>query len=247
MPNVSDIDIAEISIDDHEMLFDIDTRNRKRHVALHFQNEKPVWSNFVSSLESGDVVWDVGANYGIYSIPAAKFLRDDDVYAFEPNPNVRTVLQRNCQINGEEIDVFDLALSDDEGEVEMNMRKDEDGTSVLDGDGSDDYESYEKTITVQQERGETLVRNSVVPQPDVVKIDVEGAEGLVLGGLGDVLDDVKLLYLEMHKPNEMAPSVEDFGHSISGMQTTLRDRGYELTTLTEGPNNMVVKATNSSR
>src|SRR5437868_6376075 len=49
--------------------------------------EKEVQAVFTSKVRSGDVVYDLGANAGFYTLLASRLVGDDGhVYAFEPNP-----------------------------------------------------------------------------------------------------------------------------------------------------------------
>jgi hypothetical protein len=65
---------------------------------------------------------------------------------------------------------------------------------------------------------------SQAPSPDVIKIDVEGAEGNVLDGAEETLDsETPIVYIEIH-PLELP----DFGYSVEKIYNILREYGYTI-------------------
>jgi len=71
------------------------------------------------------------------------------------------------------------------------------------------------------------LQRATSPEPNVVKIDVEGAEPLVIDGLEDALsfETCRLVYCEVHLPGvDKRPSIKDFGATTD----ELRDRFEEL-------------------
>ena len=63
-------------------------------------SERKVLEIFISKLSSSDIVWDIGANFGIYSIISAKIISSKGiVYAFEPEKNSISLLKKNVVLN----------------------------------------------------------------------------------------------------------------------------------------------------
>lgn len=127
---------------------------------------------------------DVGANIGFYSVLAAKLLRGGRVLSFEPTDAAYERLTHNIELNGvtENIIVFKGVASDKPGE-----------TMVHQIDGMEEYSSMgaivhdavaDKPTRSTQTMAETVdalvARHSL--RPGLIKIDVEGAEALVLRG-----------------------------------------------------------------
>jgi FkbM family methyltransferase len=139
---------------------------------------------FVGSLKTDDCVWDVGANVGVYSCLAASVA--DEVVPIEPyKPNVEP-LSANLRRNGSDATVRPIALGDEDGAVSLTVERAEEGT---------------QTPTVDGENGAIPLRrgdNLDAPPPDVLKVDVEGAEASVLCGMGDRLDGVRVVLCETH-------------------------------------------------
>jgi len=144
-----------------------------------------------SLLRPGDTFWDVGANYGFMSLYVdKKFGGSVETVCFEPSPVVGPFLAENLAENAAaNVTVDPRVLSDSEGEVTFYFS---------------DVNSWNATVIPDfaAQHGETLevvVPSTTIdlavgelPPPDVMKIDVEGAEHLVVRG-GEQ-------FLREHKP-----------------------------------------------
>lgn len=183
-----------------------------------FRRERFVWEYIQRVLRPGDIFWDVGANIGFYSLLAAG-CSDVKVIAFEPNPATVGVLKKNIEINNRSnIRVLNIALSELEGRAGFNTIK----------LGSTDARAHlvnEKTkgnIEVDVHRGDKLVEFGVVPKPNILKIDVEGAEYLVMKGMSGALSNCRLIICEVHS------MIERYGNSMGDIETLLNDAGYHI-------------------
>lgn len=181
-----------------------------------FGNEWEQLDRFLKRVEPGTTVWDVGANLGLYTVFAAR--RGGAVHAFEPDPSFSNRLRRNLQPNGQDATVHELALSDENGTATLSTDGLEGNSPTL----STGADSERGNITVQTSRGDSLA--ATVPDPEVLKIDVEGAETGVLRGLGDRLSGACAVMIEIH-PNMTA----QFGSDIEETRAILKDEGFELT------------------
>jgi FkbM family methyltransferase len=78
-----------------------------------FSTKEPETLEWIDTFPLGSVVWDIGANIGLYSCYAAK-MRDCKVYAFEPSVFNLDLLARNIFLNGltEKVVMVPLPLSD---------------------------------------------------------------------------------------------------------------------------------------
>ena len=132
---------------------------------------------------SGAVVWDAGANIGLFALPAA--LKASRVYAFEPNAEVAGWLKRSLHLPSNralKIEIVAAALSEADGHEQFQISKFSTALSKLQNVGSwnDGAVVADEVKTVPTMTIDTLAR-SLLP-PDVLKIDVEGAEMKVLRG-----------------------------------------------------------------
>jgi len=181
-----------------------------------FGNEREQLDRFLERVEPGTTVWDIGANLGLYTVFAAR--RGGAVHAFEPDPSFSDRLRRNLQLNGQDATVHELALSDENGTATLS-------TDGLEGDSpalSAGSDSERDSVTVETIRGDDL--ETTVPDPEVLKIDVEGAETGVLRGLGDRLSGARAVMIELH-PN----MITRFGSDIEEVRAILEREGFELT------------------
>ncbi len=149
---------------------------------------------FLKELQgSGDVV-DIGAHLGKYSLLAGSHLEEGyKVYSFEPHPRTFTYLRQNVVENGlqQKVQTFNLAISDQDGSASLNA-------DLLQSDFTS-LAAVRDPNEVNQVAVKTRKLISVVPDclPRVLKIDVEGAECLVLDGINDTIQRARRSGLEI--------------------------------------------------
>jgi FkbM family methyltransferase len=158
----------------------------------------------------GATVWDVGAHIGYHSLALAALVGPSGhVVAFEPNPyNIKRLhehLERNADLR-ERIILMPCALGDADGQEDfLSSPEVDDGRSsgshlsqASAPEGQQAYQSFSQT-RVPVVMADTLLRNDRVPGPSIIKIDVEGAEALVLAGAHELLGGLRpLLLIEVH-------------------------------------------------
>jgi FkbM family methyltransferase len=163
----------------------------------------------------GATFWDVGAHIGYHSFCVAALAGPKGrVFAFEPNPHnvdrFRLHLERNPDLAGR-ISLQSLALSNTDGEASFEFSPTvDDGTSTgshlsnasLPSEASE-YAQFRRT-TVTTARADTLLHSGTIAPPTIMKIDVEGAEQLVLEGAPGLLATARpLLFVEVHNISQM--------------------------------------------
>ena len=158
----------------------------------------------------GATVWDVGAHIGYHSLAFAALVGlSGRVIAFEPNPHnidrLRQHLERNTDL-GECITLMTCALGNVDGEEDFVFSPEiDDGRSsgshlnqAFVPEEPRAYQSFSQT-KVPVVTADTLLRDERVPGPSIIKIDVEGAEALVLAGAQHLLGSLKpVLLIEVH-------------------------------------------------
>ena len=124
------------------------------------------------------VVWDVGANIGIYAVLLAAAAPYGRVEAFEPVPASHERLNDNVRANAlTNVTTHFVALSDATGTARMAVHPDAHGCDQI-GEVDDDAEAIEvPTLT-----GEEFLATTGLGDPDVVKVDIEGHEPQFLAG-----------------------------------------------------------------
>jgi len=187
---------------------------------LHtIENEGDVLDQFIRDLEPEDVVWDIGANLGVFAAPAARRVTSGHVVAVEPFRPTADRLKENLALADVEANttVVAAALGDEFGDIELALERAELGTQTP---STTDDAPY--TRIVPQRQGDYLVQDLNHPSPTVLKVDVEGAEQDVLNGFLQALDEtVRLAYIETHDDD-------------SCIEQHLEARGFEVETERHG-------------
>lgn len=167
--------------------------------------------DLLNNLNPDDEFVDIGANLGLHSLFAAQVC--DHVLAVEPHPDNAAQLRQT--VADAPVTVVEAAVSDTDGEQDFDG-----GGGVGRGDGG----LGGGETTVRTVRGDTLVAEQGV-SPDIVKIDVEGAEGLVLEGMRETLSEVRRIYCEVHLPAEHRRSIRDYGWTPAEFLMELSELG----------------------
>ncbi|MBK6379327.1 MAG: FkbM family methyltransferase [Chitinophagaceae bacterium] len=179
---------------------------------------------FISWLKPDSVFYDVGSNVGFHSLTANKVIESGKIYAFEPMPSVRQVFEKHISLNQKfmitnNITILPFAISNNEKQVEFsNDRVHRDGNTYI--KESYIYSGTENKITVQCQSIDGLIKQGY-DKPDIIKIDVEGAEFDVLTGAKNTLQQYRPnILLATH--NCHLPGVQDRCVQF------LKDLGYHL-------------------
>jgi len=135
---------------------------------------------FKKQVKKGMTVLDIGAHIGYYTLLAANLVGENGrVFAFEPHPHNFAVLEKNVRINGyKNIVLVQKAVSDKSEYTNLFLGKRSGLHSLSNRVGK-------KSIVV-----ETVTLDEIFDkdcQVDIIKIDVEGAEMLVLLGANRVI------------------------------------------------------------
>ena len=175
------LEVADVSV-----LLSLDNKESIKRVSGH--GELAVMEDFITSVQPGEVFWDVGANQGSYTLLAAKC--GMDAHAFEPGEGAASVLETNLDLNKAEANIHQVALGGKSEEMIL-AETERMGTRHLIEEGEGDR--------VKVVRGDQVA----AADPDVLKIDVEGNELDVLGGFGDRLNKCRLCYVEVHEQDDL--------------------------------------------
>jgi len=151
-----------------------------------------------SVIRQGDCIWDVGANIGHYSEKFAGWCGPSGmVVAFEPHPNNLERLRTRVGILAN-VKVVSCGLGSKEALLPMVYGGDDKGATsrIVENPSEGDT----RTVHVRVARGDVLVDQEGMEEPDVVKIDTEGFEWEVVIGLGVLLGRKRLraVCMEVH-------------------------------------------------
>ena len=168
-----------------------------------FATKEPETLNWIDSFKEDSVFWDIGANIGLYSCYAAKYM-NCIVYAFEPSIFNLELLGRNIFLNKltEKINIIPIPLSEKLLENKLNMSTTEwgGGSSTFGQnytqDGSMLIKKFDyKTIGLSMDQAIKLLN---IPKPDYIKMDVDGIEHLIIKGGAETLKSVKSIIVEVY-------------------------------------------------
>lgn len=168
-----------------------------------FFTKEPETLEWIDGFPEGAVLWDIGANVGLYSIYAAK-QRKCRVWAFEPSVFNLECLARNVFLNEltDRICLVPLALSDQLGPSRLHMTSTDWGgaLSAFGQDYGHDGKKLQQVFEfpVLGISMEDAVQRLGIPQPDYIKIDVDGIEHLILKGGIAVMREVKGILIEVN-------------------------------------------------
>lgn len=185
----------------------------------------------------GKVVYDIGSHIGYHSLAFATYVGPrGHVYSFEPNPANIERTQEVLELNHDRdlnITPLNLALSNKVGTIEFLST-----SNVENGTSTGGFIETAKTIwpkhvfvektgftssLVQTDTIDNLVKNKKILPPDFMKIDVEGAEQLVLAGAGKTITKHHpIIIVEFHSI-----------HSTYACMELFNSYGYETKVLKE--------------
>lgn len=166
-----------------------------------FFTKEPETVSWIETFNPGDVFVDVGANVGLYSIWAAK-TTGARVFAFEPEALNFALLCENIKANHLDAVAYPLALSDETRVAPLYVNDPYAGGSCHTfGDEVDFALKPRGSTSVQGSasvRLDDLVDEGAIPQPDHIKIDVDGFEHRVVSGASRSILRAKSVLIEIN-------------------------------------------------
>jgi len=223
-----------VDIDSNKMIVNPKDRGIAPSLLIYGVMEKAETKLFKAQVNEGMIVIDVGANIGYYSLMASSLVGNDGaVYAFEPEEVTHRVLCDNIKLNAcNNIFPVEKALSNAPGKIQLWV--DHAGNAIS---------SFAKT-NVQAFSAFPISNMAEEPQPltvekttldsffskssykvDFIKIDTQGAEGLVLAGAKNILKRNKSIKIMMEfwpeglkklgtDPLQLLKQLEGYGFTI---------------------------------
>jgi FkbM family methyltransferase len=174
-------------------------RSNAAYTFAHGAVEPDIERAMLTVLQPGMAFYDIGANFGMLSLIAARLLGPcGKVVAFEPlSENIR-ILEANVRLNNfSNVTLLPIALGDSDGRARFLLSSEPSwGTLASTGNVLGAYVGH---TMVAVKRLDTAVRIYHLVPPQVIKIDVEGGETEVLIGAGDTIRRSRpLMLIEVH-------------------------------------------------
>jgi FkbM family methyltransferase len=178
-----------------------------------FSSEEPLMMRWIASMQSKDVVLDVGANAGLYSVAMARVVHR--VYACELDPLNVGLIKENAFLNdvhdkvvilpfacGEKDDVADVHFRDlSAGEALQSLGRPQQLQTRL---GRYHHQSPIVVLSLDE-----FWKRMVLGRPTKIKIDVDGNEATVYKGIRDLCSTANEIYFEDSQTPECADIVVD--------------------------------------
>lgn len=204
-------------------------------------DEKSMIKRISSQCNPDDTVFDVGGNIGVHACLIRKNMgisNGGTIVSFEPHPNNAQRLRQNAELNDVDVHVEQVALFDQEGTMTLHS------VSEKPGEGKHTLRTKEKhdlkETDVETMPGDRYIERENLPTPNVIKVDVEGAEYQVLQGLSETLDmdDCRSVFVEVHRTK-----LPTFGSTTEKIERFLSDRGFNIRQLRDRESEYFIEAT----
>lgn len=145
---------------------------------------------FAEKSKGRQILWDLGAHAGYYTLLFKTVNKDSNVYSFEPVENNFRYFQEHVKLNKlDRVKLFKYAVSDEEGVLKFARGNSVGGKLSEDGD-----------MTVPVIKLSRLLKENEIEFPDLIKMDIEGAEYKALKDLKPYLtsDKKPIIFLSTH-------------------------------------------------
>lgn len=231
-------DISKIEITDNQVIMTSREYNVKmicdpydHRIApietLNFDYYEKKDSNMIIRLAKGcNSIFDIGGNFGWYSLLLAKVCSDAQLYVFEPLPRTFGYLKSNIALNGlSNIQLYNFGFSDSEQELNFYYYPEGSGNaSIANLTNAEGVQSVKCLVR----RLDDFVAESNI-SIDFIKCDVEGAELLVFkGGLGAIRKNNPIVFVEL-----LRKWAAKFDYHPNEVIDLFRSEGYQCYTAKE--------------
>lgn len=147
--------------------------------------------NFETASETPYII-DCGANVGVSIVYFKKKYPNSEIVAFEPDKNVFAILEKNIQSRGyDNVTLINKGVWNHEGKIQF-LTDGADGGSIL----TDAKEFVDKQPVAEIET--TSLKPYLNRKVDFLKIDIEGAEAIVIEDCQNLLQNVQFIFIEHH-------------------------------------------------
>lgn len=187
---------------------------RGRHVGGavdNFFGNEPETLAWIDAMAPGEVLWDIGGAFGQFALYAGR--RGLKVVAFEPKAPSYGLLVEHIALNGlgDQVTALPLALSDKAGLTGLHLMDMTAGSALntlagsLNQHGQLPEAFLQPVIAVTMDEAKSRWQ---LPQPDHIKLDVDGVEAWILRGGPQCLKGARSLLVEVYGEHAAALEAE---------------------------------------
>lgn len=170
--------------------------------------EKESLKFWIKLCKKSDVIFDIGANTGIYSLVAKTVNPAAVVHAFEPHPMFYDFLCKNIALNHFDIKAHRKAISNMDGTIRI-----------------EDYSGAQQHISVESQKLDTFMEQNKIDQLHLIKIDVESHEPLLMEGFQKYLHRCKPAILIEILNDEIASRITEQVAGLGYLYFNIDERG----------------------
>jgi FkbM family methyltransferase len=210
-------------------LISLDLRGLEKFAYFTGSWDYDILKQLLKILMPNDVVLDIGANIGFYSIALGlqlKKLGGGKLYSFEPvQPNFLRLKHQIAQNDLEQIiSLFNLALGNEEGEISLYMRSDNNsstGNAFCVGDNENKLKAnYSSRLT----KLDTFAKENGIDRCNLIKVDIEGGEFNFFGGGENFITKTRPIILSEFNPY----FAEQYGYDFQDIIRLASSWRYDL-------------------
>lgn len=168
------------------------------------------------SIKENDIVIDIGAHVGYFTIYAAKKAKNGKILSFEPSKESFNVLKNNLKINNiENVNVENIGVRSKSGASVLYVDKNNEiGNSMFSNDENLIKENVQVTSVPE------IIKKYKIESIDLLKLDCEGAEyEIILELPPSILNTIKKIAMEVH-------DIENY--SISDIENFLTKNNFQV-------------------
>ena len=167
-------------------------------------------------IKENDVIIDIGAHVGYFTVYAAQKVKDGKIISFEPSKESFQVLENNLKINSiQNVIAENLGVRSKSGDSTLYIDKNHEiGDSMFSNDDSLTKENVQVTSIPE------IVKKHKIESIDLMKLDCEGAEyEIILELPPSILNTIKKIAMEVH-------DIENY--SISDIENFLTKNNFQV-------------------
>ena len=169
-------------------------------------------------IKNDDIIIDVGAHIGLFTLFASQFCKNGMIYCFEPIQENYSLLLSNLQLNNiMKVIPHNVAVSQNTDNVIIYLNKDESGHSM--------HIPGPKSVQVKSVSLKSIIDSNSLERCDLLKIDCEGEEYNIIDFLPSAyFDKIKKMCIEYHFADNKPSLLENLIKKLEAFSYTVNIR-----------------------
>ncbi|MCV0411890.1 FkbM family methyltransferase [Nitrosarchaeum sp.] len=154
-------------------------------------------------INSNDVVIDIGAHIGLFTLYVSQFCKEGKIYAYEPVKTNFELLIENIKINSlKQVNAYNCAVLDSKKKIQIFLNDDDAGHSI--------YTKSQNSVLVESTSLKNIFDENQIQFCNLLKMDCEGAEYEILKNLPlEYFKKINKIVMEYHMFNKFPEKLEE--------------------------------------